>query len=708
MAERIGAERSPTAHNRSLTFEIHPPGKPSSTQPTKYQIHYHYLRTTSARFMNDLFCHTITAPLEMSQYQYSPLRKDRDELRLIRLLPGPISAEVEIEIFHAQRSSKYEALSYVWGPPERTDVALVRKPVKALSKLVRYVNRSKRREHSEPSATIGITDNLAVALRHLRDPNKSRILWVDAICINQDDLAERSAEVLEMGSIYSRAEQVVVWLGPSSKDSRLAVETLKKLGDGIRYHVDDHTISHKTAQLEIGLATKATLFVGQDGIDWFLFTTAIRWLWKFLERLNEVFHDLKFEDLSGSGVSGLITTSSSKYPRELGLPELLIFTSRLDSSDPRDRLYAIRALVAPSGRKFITPDYSKSVEEAFRNFTLRFCQETGDGFLLTRCSLRDASSKLQMPSWVPDFSATDLPNMFHDFGRDSRISAVLNNESLTVQGVKLATITSLLGPFETSYANFEIIQVLRSWQVSCGSGMYPSGGLTSDAFIDAIVCGQLAGLMPTERSCLSLEECRRILNPGEAGVEVEVEDIKNNIKASFVGVVRANLLGRVFFKTREGFFGICPESAKYGDVVVVFPGVKAPLVLRPVTHQGHLSYRIVGASYVHGAMHAEVLLGSIPVGWTFSYKTVNRDARPVFADGNILTQKDPRLPLPPEWRYKYLLGERVQDAELDSSMNYLPQVFENVKTKELSWYDPMVTPDALRERGIDVQGFVLV
>jgi hypothetical protein len=567
---------------------------------------------------------------------------------------------------------------------------------------------------------------------------------VDAICINQDDLAERSAEVLEMGSIYSRAEQVVVWLGPSSKDSRLAVETLKKLGGGIRYHVDEHTIFYKTGSWamrlesdsealkfnqpswfairdllrrewfsrvwvfqEIGLATKATLFVGQDGIDWFLFMTAIQWLWRILEPLNEVFHDLKFEDLSGSGAGGLITMSSSKYPRELRLRNLLPYTSRLDSSDPRDRLYAIRALVAPCDRKFITPDYSKSVEEAFRNFILRFCQETGDGFLLTLCSLRDASSKLQMPSWVPDFSATDLPNMIYGFGRDSRISVVLNNESLTVQGVKLATITSLLGPFETSYANFEIIQVLRSWQVSCGSGMYPSGGLTSDAFIDAIVCGQLAGLMPTEYgSFLSQEECRRILNPGEAGVEVE--DITNDIKARFVRNVRANLHGRVFFKTREGFFGICPESAKDGDVVVVFPGVDAPLVLRPVMHQGHLSYRIVGASYVHGAMHAEVLLGFLPVGWTFSYKMVEGNRRLVFALGNILTQKDPRLPLPPEWRHKYFLGERVQDAELDSSMNLLPQAFENVETKELSWCDPRLTPDALRERGIDVQGFVLV
>jgi hypothetical protein len=233
--------------------------------------------------------------------------------------------------------------------------------------------------------------------------------------------------------------------------------------------------------------------------------------------------------------------------------------------------------------------------------------------------------------------------------------------------------------------------------------MYPSGGSTSDAFIDAIVCGELAGLIPTEwRSCLSLEECRRILDPGEAGVDVE--DIKDNIKAR----VRANLHGRVFFKTREGFFGICPESAKDGDVVVVFLGVYAPLVLRPVAHQGQLSYRIVGASYVHRAIYAQALLGSIPVGWTFSCKMVNKYPELVFARGNILTQKDPRLPLPPEWRYRYLSGQRIQDSELDSSMNFLPQVFENVETKVVSGFDPRLTPDALRERGIDVQGFVLV
>ena len=144
----------------------------------------------------------------MEPYRYSALRKDRNIIRLVRLLPGPVSADLEIEIFHTKKPAKYEALSYVWGPPERTDIALVSKPAispKPLSQLF-----ARLRTGSKPRATLGITHNLAVALHHLRHSKKSRVLWIDAICINQDDLVERSAEVLEMGSIYGHAKEVIV------------------------------------------------------------------------------------------------------------------------------------------------------------------------------------------------------------------------------------------------------------------------------------------------------------------------------------------------------------------------------------------------------------------------------------------------------------------------------------------------------------------
>ena len=65
----------------------------------------------------------------------------------------------------------------------------------------------------------GISANLEAALVRLRLPDAERTLWVDAICINQDDEAEKRREVMRMSAIYNSAKQVVVWLGEASLDS---------------------------------------------------------------------------------------------------------------------------------------------------------------------------------------------------------------------------------------------------------------------------------------------------------------------------------------------------------------------------------------------------------------------------------------------------------------------------------------------------------
>ena len=58
-----------------------------------------------------------------------------------------------------------------------------------------------------------ITKNLSNALVSLRRPYESRLLWVDALCINQDDVEERSQQVSIMGRIYKEARMVLVYLG---------------------------------------------------------------------------------------------------------------------------------------------------------------------------------------------------------------------------------------------------------------------------------------------------------------------------------------------------------------------------------------------------------------------------------------------------------------------------------------------------------------
>lgn len=89
---------------------------------------------------------------------------------------------------------EYEALSYTWGD------------VKDLA------NRGEILLHGQEHE---ITQNLESGLRHLRFKDKPRILWADAVCINQTDLDERVQQVSQMHQIYNPggASHVLVWLG---------------------------------------------------------------------------------------------------------------------------------------------------------------------------------------------------------------------------------------------------------------------------------------------------------------------------------------------------------------------------------------------------------------------------------------------------------------------------------------------------------------
>jgi hypothetical protein len=64
--------------------------------------------------------------------------------------------------------------------------------------------------------------NLHAALRELRRRHLSPI-WVDALCINQENMYERGQQVLQMGLIYSRAVEVIMWLGPKEDNSDVAI-----------------------------------------------------------------------------------------------------------------------------------------------------------------------------------------------------------------------------------------------------------------------------------------------------------------------------------------------------------------------------------------------------------------------------------------------------------------------------------------------------
>ncbi|KAF8847118.1 hypothetical protein BDZ45DRAFT_540435, partial [Acephala macrosclerotiorum] len=126
------------------------------------------------------------------------------EIRLIALAPGERFSPVVCTSYPAyiHQHPEFEALSYTWGP-------------KHSLKCIEF-----------KSSLIYVTKNLEAALRRLRSTNATRHIWVDALCINQDDNTERSSQVSLMREIYSQASRVIVWLGEGSHSTNSALEFL--------------------------------------------------------------------------------------------------------------------------------------------------------------------------------------------------------------------------------------------------------------------------------------------------------------------------------------------------------------------------------------------------------------------------------------------------------------------------------------------------
>lgn len=145
----------------------------------------------------------------MASHEYTRLDLGRDAIRLLRLEKGYSAEPLRCELFeaclHEVDGIPYEALSYTWG------------------------DASAKREITVNQRPFNITANLDAALQALRLPHQDRLLWVDAICIDQASDAEKSHQVGQMRLVYKLAEKVIIWLGPSSEDSDIFMSLAKTL-----------------------------------------------------------------------------------------------------------------------------------------------------------------------------------------------------------------------------------------------------------------------------------------------------------------------------------------------------------------------------------------------------------------------------------------------------------------------------------------------
>lgn len=354
-------------------------------------------------------------------YARAPLVAERREIRILALAPGTGDDALRGDLFVDSLNYDdlhYIALSYTWsGPPEGNIIIIGGLPLR-------------------------ITKNLELALRRIRGPSRPKNLWVDAICINQNDIEEKSVQVSLMGDIYASATRTTVWLGEKSSQSDVAMDFIRSLrGDSHSYDSDaDQVLTLAIAELlgrqwwtrvwviqeallsrhvilmcgdrEVNLVYFIQLVQGKGFRNAFLTENGAEEPQRLAKRSSQDMAPKKDcehpKQLSGQSFIEILTIwyiyKQQAETSGLNLMDLTLLTHSFKASVQRDKIFALLGLATPEARLWIIPDYSDVMS---------------DSLLLTRITayfLQFSSQPLRIaaycpatncPSWVPDWTAID-------------------------------------------------------------------------------------------------------------------------------------------------------------------------------------------------------------------------------------------------------------------------------------------------------------
>jgi hypothetical protein len=369
----IGGKAGPDGCIRLLTIE-----KPSD-QPKKKKVAPPPKRS---RISNHMRVRNVRIPKSIKPNPRNPKE------------PVPGQLMCRMKDYDKDKAPPYEALSWVW------DDNRARK-----SKSVRIWTNDRVPLAKE----IKITE-LEVALKALRDKNKSRVIWVDALCFNQRDAKEREREMVAMYLIYRNATQVTIWLGKAADNSDFVPAFIKKILsnnlEGVEELVKGVDNVKKRGALsslmrrqwftrrwcvqEVACAKKAVLQFGtRSKIPWQDFADAVRLVEDWREDIERLLvrHDAQRSeakmwdhiDIAAPGAQGLVALLNEFFCKESGdlqrlasIETVLCSLSSYDVTVPKDAVYALLQLGKDTWTmrkgEDVQPNYEFSTLEVYKEF----------------------------------------------------------------------------------------------------------------------------------------------------------------------------------------------------------------------------------------------------------------------------------------------------------------------------------------------------
>ncbi|KAH0556412.1 hypothetical protein GP486_005667 [Trichoglossum hirsutum] len=395
---------------------------------------------------------------------YEPLDKSREEIRLLEILPPTdvdytIRCRLKTVPVHRCR---FIAISYVWGDLSMTENIVVngeRKPVATTLISCLYNIRT------------AISTNVDTQSEWASLP---RLVWVDAVCVNQSDIEERNHQIQLMGQIYTGASVVVSWLGPHDEMLSTAFRIIRLISStrrSMNAGPNDFEWMRSCPELWTKDRTGTTTWQNKawEAVDKFLglpnwrrvwilqeMVLATRlWLMSGLQTLDysclvdvsipcaalrvglvakpDFLSNSLWTMLSGGALGWSHIIYIEQLRKNLKSPDpqerrhcfdLIWSTLKLQATDPRDKIFGLLGICNSD----ITPDYTKSVREVYVEFGKEYIRSQRNLKLLSHAGLGfHTENQFNLPSWVPDFQSLSSPSSSESnvtgFGAGRRITS---------------------------------------------------------------------------------------------------------------------------------------------------------------------------------------------------------------------------------------------------------------------------------------------
>ncbi|KAL8334485.1 hypothetical protein RB598_008978 [Gaeumannomyces tritici] len=281
-----------------------------------------------------------TSTIAVAEYRYT-LLPHANCTRFLELLPAtnPLDElRCRLNVVDCDRDLvSYEALSYTWGDGEMTRQLYI--------------------SVGEGWGVLRVTENLWTALHRFRKKSKPRVIWADAVCINQGDVEEKDSQIPGMVDIYRSAKRVLVWLGSDGetektmarvgalgnlilrRESRLSAEDTSELARCACALLSMPWFSRRWIIQEVVFSPDVVLFAGTESTAFLRLVAIIKLLYTSQDQM-----------LSKSAESFLAMyklwneTISGELSGDCGLLQLMRVFDHFGCADPVDRIFTIASL----------------------------------------------------------------------------------------------------------------------------------------------------------------------------------------------------------------------------------------------------------------------------------------------------------------------------------------------------------------------------